>query len=240
MTLLILAATLGLSACGGDEKDAASADGGSTPAEAVASTPASTPEAAESESDADSDDAASCKEVETPKPKSADVSEPKGKLDAGKTYTAVLKTSCGEIRIKLDQKNNPKTANVFAHLVRENYYDGTIFHRVVKGWVAQGGDPLGNGTGGPSWSVVEAPKSSAKYTRGVVAMAKAGNEPAGATGSQFYIVIADDAGLPTDYSIAGEVTSVMDAVDAIDGLSTGQDGPPSRPIVLEKAFLEVK
>ncbi len=121
-----------------------------------------------------------------------------------------MKTSCGEIRIKLDQADNPKTANAFASLVRANYYDGLVFHRVVKGWVVQSGDPFGAdptraGSGGPSWQVVEAPPSDAQYTRGVVAMAKTATDPDGASRSQFFIVVGQDAGLPPQYAIAGKV-----------------------------------
>ncbi len=154
--------------------------------------------------------------------------EAAGALTPGVRYVVVLKTSCGTIRIDLDQKAHPKTANAVASLVREGYYDNTIFHRVVNGWVVQGGDPTGTGSGGPSWSLVEAPGKTAKYTRGTVAMAKTGTDPAGTIGSQFFIVVADDAGLPADYAIAGKVTSGIAAADAMSDLQARAPTAPRR------------
>jgi peptidyl-prolyl cis-trans isomerase B (cyclophilin B) len=230
LTVLLASAALALAACGDDGKTDASA---STPAGTTAGTTPVTTTASATES--------ACAQVDAPKAKSGDSPKPKGKLDPKKSYYAVLKTSCGTIKIKLDQKNNPKTANAFASLVRWGYFDGLAFHRVVKGWVIQGGDPAGDGSGGPKWQVVEAPKKSAKYTRGVVAMAKTATDPDGASGSQFFIVVGIDAGLPPQYAIAGKVKTGRKAVDAISGLGTdGSDGPPSRPVVIEKATLEVK
>lgn len=239
LTMLLALTALVAAGCGDDSKDTAS---GSDAAATTATTPAATtPTTPDADEAADDGPAADCKQVDAPKAKSPDTPKPTGKLDPSKTYTVVMKTSCGEIRIKLDQQNNPKTANVFATLVRANYYDGVGFHRVVKGWVVQGGDPAGDGSGGPSWQVVEAPPKDAQYTRGVVAMAKTATDPDGASGSQFFIVVGQDAGLPPQYAIAGKVKTGRKIVDAISNLGAdGQDGPPSRPVVIEKAYLEVE
>jgi peptidyl-prolyl cis-trans isomerase B (cyclophilin B) len=237
LTLLLALTALAISACGDDTKDtAADASGAAATITATPAATTATSPAAEPAGDGD----AACKQVDAPKPKSADTPKPTGSLDPAKTYVVVMKTSCGEIRITLDQKNNPKTANAFATLVKAKYYDGVSFHRVVKGWVIQGGDPAGTGTGGPTWQVVEAPAKDAKYSRGVVAMAKTGTDPDGASGSQFFIVVGEDAGLPPQYAIAGKVKTGRSAVDAISGLgSDGADGPPSRAAVIERAYLEV-
>jgi cyclophilin family peptidyl-prolyl cis-trans isomerase len=103
---------------------------------------------------------------------------------------------------------------------------------VVPGFVIQGGDPTQTSAGGPGYSTVDVPPSDAVYTKGVVAMAKTGAEPPGTAGSQFFVVTADDAGLPPDYAIVGEVTDGLDTVERIDALGVG-DGPPSQPVVIE-------
>lgn len=231
-TLLVLAG------CGpSDEEILGNNADQSTPA---ASTPAEeTPAESTPATSAASD--GPCKQVQAPQAGPTDAKKPSGALTPGVRYVVVLKTSCGTIRIDLDQKAHPKTANAVASLVREGYYDNTIFHRVVNGWVVQGGDPTGTGSGGPSWSLVEAPGKTAKYTRGTVAMAKTGTDPAGTIGSQFFIVVADDAGLPADYAIAGKVSSGIAAADAMSNLQAeGADGTPPRPILLEKATLVQK
>ncbi|HEU4970532.1 MAG TPA: peptidylprolyl isomerase, partial [Gaiellaceae bacterium] len=100
-------------------------------------------------------------------------------------------------------------------------------------FVIQGGDPTQTGAGGPGYSTVDKPPSDAKYTKGVVAMAKTQVEAPGTSGSQFFVVTAEDAGLPPDYAIVGTVTEGMDTVERIDALGTpGVDGPPSKPVVI--------
>jgi len=99
--------------------------------------------------------------------------------------------------------------------------------------VIQGGDPTGTGTGGPGYKTVDVPASDAAYTNGVVAMAKAGFEAPGTSGSQFFVVTGPDAGLPAEYAIVGTVTAGMDTVQKIDKLGVG-DGPPSMPVVIER------
>jgi len=161
-------------------------------------------------------------------------------LEAGTTYDLVMRTSEGSFTIRLDQERHPKTAASFADLARKGFYDGLTFHRVVPGFVIQGGDPNGDGTGGPDYQVVEAPSADQTYTRGVVAMAKAGDEAPGTSGSQFFVVTGKDAGLPPDYAVAGKVIKGMKAVDAIEELAEPgtPDGPPSKTATIRSAELQ--
>ncbi|MCW3066682.1 MAG: peptidyl-prolyl cis-trans isomerase cyclophilin type, partial [Solirubrobacterales bacterium] len=124
----------------------------------------------------------------------------------------------------------------FAFLARRRFYDGLTFHRVAAGFVIQGGDPVGNGTGGPGYSVVEPPPRSIRYLRGTVAMAKAPNEPSGASGSQFFVVTAANASnLTSDYALVGRVVSGQDVVQRIGGEPTSPpgDGAPVQPVVID-------
>ena len=182
-----------------------------------------------------------CREVPMPNPKpDGGAKKPSGKLDPAKTYRVVLKTNCGDITVRLDQKTSPKTSASFASLVRQGFYDGTIFHRIVPGFVIQGGDPTGQGSGGPVYSVRDKPPADTVYSQGVVAMAKTEVEPPGTSGSQFYIVTAPDAGLPPDYAVLGEVVKGLDVALAIDQLgdpASGGAGTPLRTVLLEKATL---
>ena len=139
--------------------------------------------------------------------------------------------------MKLDPKSAPKTAASMVSLAESGFYDGTTFHRVVPGFVIQGGDPTGTGTGGPGYQTVDVPPQGRAYTEGVVAMAKGSIEPAGTSGSQFFVVTAPDAGLPPDYAVVGTVTEGMETVSAIEALGTG-DGPPSQPVVIQKVTVE--
>jgi peptidyl-prolyl cis-trans isomerase B (cyclophilin B) len=227
LLLLSLLAALTATACGEENEPA---DTAATPtAEATAE---ETPEAP-----AD----AGCEEAKAPPAKDVEKRDaPTLELDAGKTYTAKVLTSCGEFTIELDAKRAPKTGGSFVTLAKAKFFDNTTFHRVAKGFVVQGGDPAGNGTGGPGYSVVEAPPEDLQYVRGVVAMAKAGNEPAGTSGSQFFVVTGEDTGLPPDYALLGEVTEGMENVDKIAVVETqpAEDGEPVAPIVIKSITIE--
>ena len=181
--------------------------------------------------------ASGCKRVETPKPKTVSFKKPKQVLKPGEEATVVMKTSCGTFEIALDTKRAPKTANSFAFLVEEGFYDDLTFHRVVPGFVIQGGDPEGTGTGGPGYKVVEKPPANLAYTKGVVAMAKSSAEPPGTSGSQFYVVTAPDAGLPPEYALVGKVTKGYSAVEAIEKLG-GPSEKPKQTVLIEEATLE--
>ena len=156
---------------------------------------------------------------------------PSEPLDASKTYTLTFDTSCGSFTITLDPQLAPKTTASLVALANAGYFDDTIFHRVVPGFVIQGGDPTQSGAGGPGYSTVDVPPSDAAYTQGVVAMAKSQVEAPGTSGSQFFVVTGEDAGLPPEYAIVGEVKDGMDTVLRIDALGVG-DGAPSQPVVV--------
>ena len=156
---------------------------------------------------------------------------PTDELAADTTYSLVFETSCGSFTVALDQELAPNTAASLVALARDGFFDDTVFHRVVPGFVIQGGDPTQTGGGGPGYSTVDEPPSDVAYTKGVVAMAKTEVEPAGTSGSQFFVVTAPDAGLPPDYAVVGEVTEGMDTVERIEALGQG-DGPPTQPVVV--------
>ena len=141
-------------------------------------------------------------------------------------------TSCGDFKIALDAKRAPRTGGSFKYLADKGFFDGLTFHRIVAGFVIQGGDPKGDGTGGPGYTVVEKPPGGLQYTKGVVAMAKGGNEPPGASGSQWFVVTAEDAQLPPDYALLGKVTEGQDVVDKIGVVPTTADEQPAEPVVI--------
>ena len=155
-------------------------------------------------------------------------------LDSAKTYTATVQTNLGAFAFTLDVRDSPCTTSSFAHLARGHFYDGLIFHRIVPGFVIQGGDPNGDGTGGPGYTVVDTPPSNARYTRGVVAMAKTGTDPAGTSGSQFFVVTGADAGLPPEYALLGKVTRGLDVVERIGRLGNPQTEKPTRRVVMRR------
>jgi peptidyl-prolyl cis-trans isomerase B (cyclophilin B) len=182
--------------------------------------------------------APSCQTVKAPPPKGEQhLRKPASQLASGKAWTATVATNCGSFTIALDVKRAPKTASSFAYLARKGFYDGLTFHRIVPGFVIQGGDPLGTGAGGPGYTIVEAPPRDLSYTHGVVAMAKTPAEPDGASGSQFFVVLAPDAGLPPQYALVGKVTQGLDVVDAIAKVPLRADSPegssPQHPVVID-------
>jgi len=168
--------------------------------------------------------------------------KPKTLLPRNKPATLVLNTNCGEIDIALDVKRAPRTASSVAYLVRKGFYDGLSFHRIAKlptggDFVIQGGDPTGTGNGGPGYSVREKPPTGLRYSRGIVAMAKTEIEPAGTSGSQFFIVTAEDAGLPADYALLGKVSKGGDVVSKIAAVPTDDTEHPTQPVVITKATI---
>jgi cyclophilin family peptidyl-prolyl cis-trans isomerase len=158
-------------------------------------------------------------------------------LDATKPHTVDVLTNLGSFQIRLDVEDSPCTTSSFADLVRKQFFDGTIFHRIVPHFVIQGGDPTGTGTGGPGYTVVEPPPGDSLYTEGVVAMAKSGNEPRGAAGSQFFIVTATNAGLEPDYAILGVVTKGLDVVRRIGRLGNRVTERPTRRVAVLRMTL---
>ena len=174
---------------------------------------------------------AGCAKVSAPPAKHVQLSRPTQTLSG--PATATVETSCGSFGIALDTARAPKTTSSFAYLARRGVYDDTTFHRIVPGFVIQGGDPTGNGTGGPGYFVDETPPEDLSYTRGIVAMAKTSAEPPGRSGSQFFVVTAADAGLTPDYALLGRVTSGFDVVQKIEQLGT-PSGRPKAPVVIER------
>ena len=152
-------------------------------------------------------------------------------LDPSKPSTVAVQTNLGTFAFMLDVRDSPCTTSSFASLVRKHFFDGLIFHRIVPRFVIQGGDPKGNGTGGPGYSVVDTPPSDARYTRGVVAMAKTATEPAGTSGSQFFVVTAADAGLSPEYALLGKVTRGLAVVERIGRLGNAQEQPTRRVVI---------
>jgi peptidyl-prolyl cis-trans isomerase B (cyclophilin B) len=221
LSVLLCALALVLAACGGDDDDSASKGTTSTGAPAA------------------EQQQGKCKDVPQPAPRaSGGQTKPKEPLDPSKTYTVELQTSCGSFTIRLDQKTSPQATASFASLAGSAFFDDTIFHRIVPGFVIQGGDPTASGTGGPGYSTRDRVPRNAAYTPGVVAMAKAGNEPPGTAGSQFFVVTAAGAGLTPDYALLGRVTKGMDVVREIGKLgdpASGGAGTPLQSVVIEKA-----
>jgi peptidyl-prolyl cis-trans isomerase B (cyclophilin B) len=178
-----------------------------------------------------------CKQVEAPPPKKVSLPAPKQTLKKGEKVTAVMQTSCGTFEIALDTERAPKTANSFAYLSEEGFYDNLTFHRIVPEFVIQGGDPLGTGTGGPGYTVVEKPPANLAYTKGTVAMAKSSSEPPGSSASQFYVVTGADAGLPPEYALVGKVNKGLDVVERIGKLGTSSE-KPKQTVLIEKVTIE--
>jgi len=182
--------------------------------------------------------AGECQDVKAPPAKNDKFKQPEQVLKKGEPATATVETSCGSFVITLDTENSPKTANSFAFLAEQGFYDGTIFHRIVPGFVIQGGDPTGTGNGGPGYTITEPPRQDTTYSNGLVAMAKTAVEPPGASGSQFFVVTAPaDAGLPPDYAVLGEVTEGDDVVKAIGKLGDPSE-QPTQVVTIDKVTID--
>ena len=173
--------------------------------------------------------------------------EEKAKMNGAKEY-AVIESSMGTIEIELYRSDAPKTVENFVKLAEKKYFDGVIFHRISKGFVIQGGDPTGTGTGGKSIYGKEfddelnpnAPSYKEGYKKGVVAMANRGPNT---NTSQFFIMLRDNMGLPKNYTIFGKVTKGMDVVDAIGQVEIvpamgPNDGKPKVDVVMKKVTIK--
>ncbi len=163
-------------------------------------------------------------------------------LEDGKTYQIVVDTNKGSFTFELATKISPCTTASIAGLVQKGFFDGLTFHRIVPGFVIQGGDPAGNGSGGPGYSTVDAPPKDTQYVKGVVAMAKTGAEPAGTSGSQFFVVTGANVGLPPDYAVLGRVTDGLDVVEKIGALGDANDpnGTPTERVEIKNMQLETR
>ena len=161
---------------------------------------------------------------------SKDMNQPPMTIDTSTSYSAILHTDKGDITIALDSKNAPVTVNNFVYLSKKGLYDKTIFHRVIKGFMIQGGDPDGNGTGGPGYTFADE-NLGGDYKRGIVAMANSGPNT---NGSQFFIM-HKDTDMDKLYVIFGKVTKGMDVVDTIATATvhpsgSGEDSDPDEPV----------
>jgi cyclophilin family peptidyl-prolyl cis-trans isomerase len=233
---IVLTSALPLAACGGS----------STHSSAPAATTSPTTAPSTTSSAASAAGAAHCRTVAVPAPKGPQhLRAPTLQLDPAKRYTVTIDTNCGTFAFVLDVRKSPKTAASFYSLVKRGFFDGLTFHRVAAGFVIQGGDPNGDGSGGPGYQVVEAPPKNTQYVLGDVAMAKTQSDPPGASGSQFFIVTAanatQSAGLTPDYARVGTVTSGLNVVKAIGALPTNPtgDGTPSPAVVMSKVTVSV-
>jgi len=168
---------------------------------------------------------------------------PDMQIDTNKTYIAKFETNDGNFEITLNVKDAPKTVNNFVVLAKDGYYDGLTFHRIVKDFMIQGGDPLGTGSGGPGYKFDDE-SVVGDYTPGTVAMANSG---ANTNGSQFFIMTGDYSGgkLPKSYVIFGSVTSGMDIVQKINATPTvdngqGEQSKPTTTVLVNKVTIEEK
>ncbi|HMJ00841.1 MAG TPA: peptidylprolyl isomerase [Gaiellaceae bacterium] len=163
-------------------------------------------------------------------------------LDESTTHEIVVDTNKGSFKFELATKTSPCTTASIAGLVQKGFFDGLTFHRIVPGFVIQGGDPAGNGSGGPGYSTVDAPPKDTQYVKGLVAMAKAGNEPAGTSGSQFFVVTGANVGLPPDYAVLGRVTEGLGVVEKIGALGdpNNPNGTPTERVEIKTMKLETR
>ena len=163
---------------------------------------------------------------------------PEMKIDPNKTYVATINTSKGKIVIDLFPKEAPKTVNNFVFLAREKFYDGTIFHRVIPGFMIQGGDPTGTGRGGPGYKFENENKdTNRKFEPGTVAMANAGPDT---NGSQFFIDDVANGLDPSKYTIFGQVKDGLDVVKAIAGAPRDENDRPNEPVKMDSVTIEEK
>jgi cyclophilin family peptidyl-prolyl cis-trans isomerase len=156
-------------------------------------------------------------------------------LEDTATIEAVISTSCGDISLELDPAVAPETVNSFVFLARAGYFDGTVSHRILPGFVLQAGDPTATGRGGPGYTIPdELPAAGFLYEKGILAMANSGPNT---TGSQFFVML-DDAPLPPNYSVFGRVTDGFDALDRIAEISLGPNARGEVSVPLETLYLE--
>ncbi len=163
--------------------------------------------------------------------------KPEMGIDPTKRYTATLDTTLGEIVIALDAIKAPNTVNNFVFLALHHYYDGVIFHRIINGFMCQGGDPTGTGRGGPGYRFDDELPKPREYQIGSVAMANAGPNT---NGSQFFIVSGSSGvGLPPSYSLFGQVVKGLDIVDQMQRVATGGGDKPKTDVVITSVAISV-
>ena len=219
LTLLLMLLALVAAGCGDDDDDG----GGSTPptdtqTETVAEPPV--------------EKRGGCAEVGQPEPK-PDGGEEKPSEPLSGDYEVTFETNCGSFTVEMDEDVGGLSAASFVQLAESGFYENTFFHRIAPGFVIQGGDPTGTGTGGPGYMTRDEPPAGAQYPKYTVAMAKSAADPPGASGSQFF-VMTGDLGLPPQYAIVGTVTKGTKVVDRIGELGDATE-QPIRIVTIEKA-----
>jgi len=157
---------------------------------------------------------------------------PEMAIDPAKTYTATIETTAGTMTAQLFASEAPRTVNNFVFLAGEGFYTDVIFHRVISGFMIQGGDPTGTGTGGPGYRFDGEPVTR-QYLRGTLAMANAGPNT---NGSQFFVMHADYP-LPPNYTIFGKLSAGEEIVDTIAGAPTGAQDRPVEPVAIKSVTI---
>jgi len=159
---------------------------------------------------------------------------PAMEIDPARRYTAEMVTSHGTMKLALDPAAAPKTVNSFVFLARQGFFNGVVFHRIIPGFVLQGGDPTGTGTGGPGYKFEDELPPAGRYELGSLAMANAGPNT---NGSQFFVISGPDGmGLPPLYSLFGKVVAGIDVVTTIDALGS-RSGQPKERVVIESVTI---
>ena len=166
-------------------------------------------------------------------------SPPTMAIDQNKSYTAVIDTTAGQMKAELFAKEAPNTVNNFVFLSRQGFYDGIVFHRIIRGFMIQTGDPQGTGRGGPGYSFADELPRTREYTAGTLAMANAGPNT---QGSQFFIVHRDYS-LPKNYTIFGKLTSGMDVLDKlanspVQQSPSGESSVPTQDVRMTRVTIE--
>jgi peptidyl-prolyl cis-trans isomerase B (cyclophilin B) len=225
LTLLMLLLALGVAGCGDDDDSGDDGASSTTPADTQAETQTTAEEPAPGE----------CADTAQPDPKpDGGLEKPTEELSGD--YEVTFETNCGSFTISMDEEVGGLSAASFVQLAKKGFYENTYFHRIAPGFVIQGGDPTGTGTGGPGYTTQDPPPDDAKYPKYTVAMAKAQPEPPGTSGSQFF-VMTGDSGLPPDYAIVGKVTDGQEVVDAIGKLGDPAE-QPTQVVKIEKATVQ--
>lgn len=177
--------------------------------------------------------ARSCRVVHPQQPRTEHLRRPPQTVTAGARLVAIVRTSCGRFRIRLDASRQPVTVNSFVYLARSGFYDGLSFYRVVPHFAIQGGDPTRSGRGGPGYSTTETPPEHFRFRVGTVGMAKTYEAPRGRAGSIFFVIAGREGRkVPNDYAILGRVNAGMATVRRIDALGT-DDETPSQAVKID-------
>jgi cyclophilin family peptidyl-prolyl cis-trans isomerase len=178
-----------------------------------------------------------CPNADGSSPRTREFAEaPEMCIDPSKRYTATVTTSLGEMVVALDAAAAPRTVNNFVTLARYHYYDGIVFHRIINGFMCQGGDPTGTGRGGPGYKFDDELPAAGRYEIGSLAMANAGPNT---NGSQFFIISGSSGvGLPPQYSLFGKVVKGLEVVEEMQQVETDRDDRPRTEVVIESVTIE--